>query len=145
MDNTTATVIQAVQLEQAIDNHTDYLVEQADETISEDRMKKLMGQLKLNQLSNLQAVVSGTSSINAVKNWVRYQMGRKETRRAWQETGLGDAALKRMEQMRGKAEAIAQTLYGDKATEAQIRAIHIDLVRRYVGYMRRWFVARGGQ
>jgi hypothetical protein len=145
MENTTATVIQAVLLERAIDNYTDYLVEQAEETISNDRMKTLGSQLKLNQLSNLQAVVSSTSSINAVKNWIHYQMGRRETRRAWRDTGMGGDAIMRLDQMREMAETIAQRLYDDKATDAQIRAIHMDLVRRYVGYMRRWFVAKGGQ
>jgi predicted RNA-binding protein len=145
MDNTTATVSRAVLLQQAIDNYTDYLVEQAEETISDERMKNLRNQLKLNQLSNLQSVVSGTGSINAVKNWIRYQMGRRETSRAWQNTGLGNDVLKRLDQMRSQAENIAQTLYADEATDAQVRAIHIALVRRYVGYMRRWFVAKGGQ
>ena len=131
--------------QQALDSRTEYLVDLADQTISEARMKELTRSLKVNQLSNMLSVTQATDDgVAAVVNWVRYQMGRRETSRAWKQTGLGDQVLKSIREMAPEAHALAEKIYG-QPTEAQIRQIHLAMIRQYVGYMRRWFVARGGQ
>ena len=139
--NSTRQLIQ----QRALDKQTEYLVIQAEETISDRRMQDLRRSLKTSQLSNLLAVAQDTGSPAAIANWVRYQMGRRETQRAWKQTGLGDDILRRIEEMGKVAQQMGQQLYGEAVTVEQIMALHVALIQQYVGYMRRWFVAKGGQ
>lgn len=131
--------------QQALEKYTERLVTTAEETISDQRMNDMRRSLKTAQLSNLLAVAQQTTSPAAVANWVRYQMGRGETRRAWKQSGLGDDILRRIEEMSRWAQEAGQTLYGKEVTAEQIMALHVALIRQYVGYLRRWFVAKGGQ
>jgi hypothetical protein len=140
-----ATTSKRLEWQHAIDQYTDYLVEEAAHTISDSRMAQMQRTVRLNQFSNLLAVALATDSVNAIVNWVYYQMGRRETRQAWKQTGLGDDIINRINRMRGNAAEAAQRVYGEEATNDQIRAIHVAMVRLYVGYLRRWFVAKGGQ
>jgi hypothetical protein len=128
---------------QAIDRRTEFLVEQADETISPERLKTLRRDLKASQLSNLLAVAQGTDSQAAIVNWIRYQMGRKGTGRAWGNTGLGEDVIRRIGRLGEEAKTIAGEVY-ENPTPAQQQEIHAALIRQYVGYVRRWFIARGG-
>ena len=131
--------------QRALDSRTEYLVGLADDTSSEARMKELERSLKANQLSNMLAVSQATDdSVAAIVNWVRYQMGKRETSRAWKQTGLGDKVLSCIKEMAPEAQGVAEAIYG-QPTEEQIRKIHVAMIRQYAGYMRRWFVARGGQ
>jgi len=131
--------------QQALDSRTEYLVELADETISEARMKELERSLKANQLSNMLAVTQATDdSVQAIVNWVRYQMGKRETSRAWKQSGLGDKVIQCIRDMAPEAQALAAQLY-DQPSKTDIRRVHVALIRQYAGYMRRWFIARGGQ
>lgn len=131
--------------QQALDSRTEYLVDLADNTISEARMKELERSLKANQLSNMLAVTQATDdSVAAIVNWVRYQMGKRETSRAWKQSGLGDKVISCIREMNPEAKALAATLY-DEPTETQVRRVHVAMIRQYAGYMRRWFIARGGQ
>lgn len=132
--------------QQVIDSYTEYLVEQAEQSISDARMNELgRNRMRLAQLSNLLAVAKETDSIAAVVNWIRYQMGRRETQRAWEQTGLGADIITRIGQMKKEAGTAARRVYGDKPAPEEIRGIHIAMTRSYIGYMRRWFVAKGGQ
>lgn len=143
---------------QRIEKYTDALVQAADDHLSPQRMTTLPQAMKLNQLSNFLGVASESgSSPRAVANWVEYQMGRRETRRAWQESGLGKDILSQIRQMNqwaqtivAEAQANATTTDNNPAqsaadTEWQQRLVHLKLIRLYAGYLRRTFVARGGQ
>ncbi|MCA9983185.1 MAG: hypothetical protein KDE59_02780 [Anaerolineales bacterium] len=131
--------------QQVVDSYTEFLVEQADETISRTRMRELQRVLKTNQLSNLLSVAMGTESVAAISNWIEYQMGRRDMQRAWQDTGLGEDILKRIRALKEEAQKAARRIYGQEPTREQVGAIHVAMVRQYIGYLRRWFVARGGQ
>lgn len=139
VDNTTQWTWQ-----QALETRTEYLVDMADETISEAKMGGLKRALKGSQLSNLLSVSLNTGSAAAIVNWIRYQEGRKETKRAWGDTGLGNEIADNIKAMKSEAETLAQQVY-DAPSSMEMQEIHLAMIRLYVGYMRRWFVARGGQ
>lgn len=140
------TIIQQMSLQQAVDQHTDYLVEEAEKTISDERMASMRRDVKNSQFSNLLSVALATPSPKAVVNWVSYQMGRRDMRRAWKQTGLGDDVVRRISDMRKEAKKAAEDLYGVTAvTKAHIDEIQMMMIRQYIGYMRRWFIAKGGQ
>ena len=97
------------------------------------------------QINNLLGVALETSSPTVVVNWARYQMGRKETRQAWAETGFGEQVIGQIERIGQQiAGQVAQEAFGDSAPE-HLQQAHIALIRLYVGYLKRWFVAKGGQ
>ncbi|MEM7345127.1 MAG: hypothetical protein AAF485_12855, partial [Chloroflexota bacterium] len=80
------------------------------------------------------------------KNWLLYQMGRRETSGGWNGSGLGQNVINDIDKLQQVAKRIAERIYGgDTTTDDQIRQVHIMLTRRYVGYLKRWFVGRGGQ
>ncbi|HEY75748.1 MAG TPA: hypothetical protein G4O00_06155 [Thermoflexia bacterium] len=136
-----------IPLRRAIEEISETLVRMADEALSEGRMKALKGRgFKSGQLDNLLGVAMETESPYVVKNWVRYQMGRRSDRslRGWSETGLGEQVVKDLDALEGDARRIARDVFGEETPE-NIRRVHIALVRRYVGYLRRWFVAKGGK
>jgi hypothetical protein len=86
-----------------------------------------------------------TSSPAAIVNWIRYQMGRRETRRAWGDTGLGNDVIRKIEGMRPQVEEIANQIYDGSPSNQEFLEIYVAMIQQYVGYMRRWFIARGGQ
>lgn len=146
MDTNVAT---QVKLEREVKKYTEALVNSAKAAFPDERMTKIKKKknktLKSSQLSNLLAVALDTSSPAAVANWVRYQMGRKETEWAWKETGLGNDVLDEIKKLGKTAQKIGKDLYGKDIKTEQIMDIHMVLIRQYVGYLRRWFVAKGGQ
>ncbi len=143
---TTLTAATRLALRQAVEPHSEEIVKRAEQTLSEERMTKLRrSRMKVGQLNNLFGVTMETSSPTVVINWVRYQMGRKERDlRGWSESGLGDCVVKDIEGMKPSAQEIAQEVFADPS-DAHVRQAHIALVRLYAGYLKRWFVAKGGQ
>ena len=135
-----------VARQEAIEQYTEQLVQTAGETLSESRVEKLKGILKPTQLNNFLGVALATPSVAAIKNWVRYQMGRPDTSRAWTTDGFGEAVLEDVGTMKQWAEEIAfRLLEEEEEARKEVPALHVALVRLYAGYLKRWFVARGGQ
>jgi len=101
--------------------------------------------METSQINNFLGVTLETSSPAVVENWVRYQMGRKETRKAWGNTGLGEQVVADIHKIKQEiAGPVAEQAFGDRSGE-HVRQAHIALVQLYAGYLKRWFVARGGQ
>jgi hypothetical protein len=102
--------------------------------------------MELSQINNLLGVTLETSSPTVVTNWVRYQMGRKETREAWGGTGLGKQVVADINKIKNDmASEVARAAFSDQVGDQHIQMAHITLVRLYAGYLKRWFVAKGGQ
>jgi len=91
------------------------------------------------QLSNFQNVTYEAASLAEVENWVRYQMGRKETRPAWKNTGFGQKVLEGFQEVTILAKGAAEI------AKLERRHLEIAMLRRYAGYLVRWYVAKGGQ
>jgi phenylalanyl-tRNA synthetase beta subunit len=144
-----------VTLQQAVDRFSESVVELAGGTLSESQMRRLFWldkendrkifRLKLGQLNNLLGVALETDSPAVVINWLKYQMGRRETKRGWGDSGLGQQVVDDIETLREDAQQIARDVFGENHTSLDLRKAHIALVRRYAGYLKRWYVARGGQ
>ena len=128
-----------------IDLYHEKLVELADKTLSKSRVEEIKRDLRLAQLGNLLGVAQESSGVAPVANWIQYQMGRRDTSRAWRQSNFGDDVLKDFSTIRGYAQEIVRNVYDQAEDPRQIQATHIALIRLYIGYLRRWFVARGGQ
>lgn len=137
---------QDLLLNQKLENQSDELVCLAGQAVSEERMAKLRGSLRLGQFSNLLGVALETQSPLVVTNWLRYQMGRIDrATQPWRSSGLGEQVIKDIENvLAASALTIAKDVFGSDDKD-YVRKVQIALTRRYIGYLRRWFVARGGQ
>lgn len=140
---------QEVLVHRLLEKQSNDLVDKAEKAI-DDKMSKLRGRLRLGQFNNLLGVALETDSPRVVQNWLLYQMGRSDFNvKPWRESGLGEQVVKDIQSetsgsLLKTAEAIAKQAY-ESPTSSQIQDIHIVLVRRYIGYLKRWFVAKGGQ
>jgi hypothetical protein len=144
--DTEMSVGQRVAWQRAIDNYTEQLVLAAEATLTDERMGRLKGKMRTAQLSNFLGVTLETNSVAAIANWVRYQMGRKETKEAWQTGDFGREVLGHIDKMYGWAKEIANREFGGaEASQHYVLPTHVALVRLYAGYLKRCFVARGGQ
>lgn len=135
-----------LRLSRQIDLYNEELVNLADATLSDETMKALRAnkKMKLGQLNNLLGVALQSESVAPVTNWIQYQMGRNQTKEAWTLAGFGSGVLSDITTLHTFAQTISQDLY-DSDELPLIGYVHLRLVRLYVGYLRRWFVARGGQ
>jgi hypothetical protein len=140
-------VVTKISLRQRVEDESEALVNYANQTMSPQQvqvLKKRGTQLRLSQLNNLLGVALETSSPAVVVNWLGYQMGRYNTRDGWKRSGLGSKILQDIQRLQQTAEQVARDVFGEQSEE-RIRQAHIALLRLYFGYLRRWFVARGGQ
>lgn len=128
-----------------IDLYHEQLVKLADDTLSKSRVEEIKRDMRLAQLGNLLGVAQESSGVAPVANWIQYQMGRRDTSRAWRQSDFGDSVLRDFQTIRGYARDIVRDLYGSADDDRRVQETHIALVRLYIGYLRRWFVARGGQ
>lgn len=135
------TMEQAFRLRQAIDRITDELVRKAKKLVDEKlTVTKTGGQIKLDagglreaQLRNVINVADGTESVELVKNFIRYQIGRQGG--GWRHRGFGEALIDCIEkEVAGLAERVA------REAQAEVRLAHIKLVRLFLGYLNRYFV-----
>ncbi len=133
--------------QQAIDRYTEQIVNTAEETLKQARLGQLNESLGNSQLSNLLGVALETNSVAVIRNWVQYQMGRRETLQAWKNTGLGDEVIKAIEKLGGYArDAEAFRLnQGAKQEPEDFLAMHVAMIRLYAGYLKRWYIATGGK
>jgi hypothetical protein len=117
-----------LKIQQGIRAYEDELVKKI-----EAAFEKKYGQLDASQYQNLVQVALSTESSEVIKNFLRYQVGR-DTK--W---GRGEGSL---------AEAIVTDIQGDLKTQATAIAteagdlrrekeVHIELIRRYLGYGKR--------
>jgi hypothetical protein len=121
----------ALKIDKGIRDYEDDLVEKIEKAFEAQ-----YGLLDPSQYQNLLQVSLSTESAEVIKNFLRYQVGR-ETK--W---GRGKDSL---------AEAIIACIQGDLKTQAteiakqagapeKLKEVHIQLIRRYLGYGKRHLV-----
>jgi hypothetical protein len=145
----TATQSQELQHRMAIQ----YEVDQALNKIISD-MRGLVDDTKIaqsfmekNQMSNLLAVALETPSVELVKTFILYQVGRDTGSKNWRYENFGEALVKRLDKLNEDAKSIANAvrktipLLGTPDV-TEIEAIWMDLVRQYLGQLNRYFYYR---
>ncbi|MCA9954846.1 MAG: hypothetical protein KC434_09020 [Anaerolineales bacterium] len=148
MKTTEAESNQAIFLQQQIDLYTEELVEMADKTLSQKRMDSIKRDLRTAQLNNLLGVALESPSVAPIRNWVNFQMGRRETQRAWNESGFGEDVLKDLVAIRPFSVEVVNAVFpqaDEKSRKRHLSQTYLKMVQLYTGYLKRWFVARGGQ
>jgi hypothetical protein len=118
----------ALKIQKGIRDYEDDLVEKI-----EAAFKEKYGQLDPSQYQNLVQVALSTESSEVIKNFLRYQVGR-DTKWGRGEGSLAEALIAHMQgDLKVQAQAIAATA-GDAS---KAKDVHIELIRRYLGYGKR--------
>ncbi len=108
--------------------------------VAESRMEK-------HQIKNLLGVALETPSVEVVKQYILYQVGRDAPGSSWRRDDFGGKLVKALDTLRRTAERIAQDVQrqlrlGDKLDNRQIDDAWILLVRAYLGQLNRYFYYR---
>lgn len=134
-------------LRKAIDDRLDDLVQKAQGLVDDKGVAARQSRLKKKQFDNVLGVATETGSVEVVKNFIRYQIGRAGGQ-GWRyskkkgEEGFGLAVVAEIDGwLKGTAGEIAEELTKHGVT-VPLQEVWRDLVRLYLGYMRRWFVFR---
>lgn len=117
-----------LKIQQGIRAYEDELVQKIEAAFT-----KKYGQLEPSQYQNLVQVALSTESSEVIKNFLRYQVGR-DTKWGRGEGSLAEAIIVDIQQaLKQQAEEIAKSA-GDAG---KAKEVHIELIRRYLGYGKR--------
>ena len=133
---------QALRIRQAIDRTMDELVREAKRLVDDKLTVSDAGQLKLDagglreaQLRNVINVASNTESVELVKLFIQYQIGRQGG--GWRHRGFGEALIGRIEK---EVASLSERVARDARAELKSAYIHIRMVRLFLGYFNRYFI-----
>jgi hypothetical protein len=90
--------------------------------------KTQYGDLEESQFRNLVRVADTSESVEAIKNFIRYQVGRDKK---WGR-GKGSLAEKIIEDINGELKKSAQAIA--ECCQTEYKPIWLELIRRYLGY-----------
>jgi hypothetical protein len=104
-------------------------------------------QMEKHQISNLLGVALDTGSVEVVINFIQYQVGRDARGTNWRAKGFGNKLVRELKDLQNTARAIAGKVQSDleqsqSPRKEEIDGIWIELVRRYLGQMNRYFYYR---
>ncbi|VXD17599.1 conserved hypothetical protein [Planktothrix serta PCC 8927] len=115
----------ALEIQKGIRQAEDELVQAIEKALD----SKKYGNLEESQFRNLVRVAETTDSPEVIKNFIRYQVGR-DTKWGRGKDSLAEIIINDINaKTKEKAEAIAK-----QAKTQDIKSIHIELIRRYLGY-----------
>lgn len=129
---------QELAISQAIDKTMNENLRQMQKLLDDSRIWD--GNMEVSQIQNLLSVAQETGSVEVVKNYIRYQIGRDGRSDSWRRrigTGptFGDQIIGELDRLQKIAATIAPADAGDEARDRT----WMLLARRYLGYLRWYF------
>ncbi len=129
-----------LRIQKGIRDAEDDIVHAIETAFEKDYVRSGSKALEESQFRNLLNVATSTDSSEVVKNFLRYQVGRDEK---WGR-GKGSLAEAIVEDiqvfLKNRANSIAVNANVIEGIDAKTKEIHIDLIRRYLGYGSRHLV-----
>jgi hypothetical protein len=119
------------RIRQAMERRLDEVVEWARQCVEETQITST--KMEESQLHNLLNIANATDSVKALENFVCYQMGRLKE---WRHNDFGQRILEDFKRLGNLAQEIV------KGSNTKERAVHMELIRLYTGFLYRWFVAK---
>jgi len=100
-------------------------------------------------VNNVVAVAQDTGSVEVVKNYIRYQVGRDTRNETWRwrvggAKSFGERLVDALDGLHGRAQAIVSAAWeGEEEPPAgEVGRAWIQLTRSYLGHLKRYFVYR---
>ena len=125
---------QKVQMK--INSKIDEIVEKAHKIVEETKIYSKEG-LSPTQVRNLQNMANATDSIEALKNYIYYQMGRsrgREGQKEWLFGGFGKKLLRDLNEL-GSLLDLDMLNVG----EEERKMAHMQAIRLYLGFLARYY------
>lgn len=107
-------------------------------------------QMEKHQMSNLLAAALETPSVELLKVYIQYQVGRDTGGKSWRYENFGETLVTHLHGLKAEAQSIVGEvnkklgLHGIKPAETDIDTVWIDLARHYLGQLNRYFYYRKG-
>lgn len=117
---------------QTLEERTDDIIDRAQRLIDGTEVHR--GEMRSTQLRNLLELASSTDSVKALEIFIKYQMGRGYTQRAWNFNNFGERLLSEFTSLSDLAKQIA------RGTGVDAKRINLDIIRLFLGYTYRYFV-----
>ncbi|MBE2199681.1 MAG: hypothetical protein IAE79_13785 [Anaerolinea sp.] len=132
------TMQRELRINQAIDEQLNSILKQMQALLETSRIWE--SKMEVGQVQNLLAVAQETDSVEVVKNFIRYQIGRDTTGSSWRRrVGTGPVFGEQIITELDKLEGIARTLVAQDAVDLEIDRTWMKMTRLYLGYLRRYF------
>ncbi|MEW5958824.1 MAG: hypothetical protein AB1801_13915, partial [Chloroflexota bacterium] len=109
-----------------------------------DQTNIAQSQMEENQLNNLLGVALETPSVELVKLYIQYQVGRDLGGKNWRYANFGEQLVTELQKLKKeKAESIVNEVHKKmpdlaQPTQAEIDEVWLDLVRQYLGQLKRY-------
>jgi len=109
-----------------------------------DETDVVNSRMEKHQIGNLLSVALETPSVELVKNFIRYQIGRDISRTSWRKNDFGEKLVQALDQLRDDAEVMARDRsiarhLGDEVQDQDIDELWIEMTRQYLGQLNRYF------
>jgi hypothetical protein len=134
------TMQRELKINQAIDGYLNKMLAEMQKLLDASQIWE--SRMELGQIQNLLAVAHETSSVEVVKNYIRYQMGRDSGAfSSWRwrvGTGptFGDQIIAELD----KLQTLAATFVPPQgSSDEEVDRTWMKLTRLYLGYLRRYF------
>jgi hypothetical protein len=125
-------------LQRAVGKELDGVVRKASETIKLLAPGK-QSDMRESQIRNVLSVAVETPSVEVIKNFIRYQMGRSSAGKTWLYNSFGQQVVADIEGPVSDAAVRAAKAVGGPDEQALRREAYLRLTRLYLGYLNRCF------
>lgn len=137
-----STMQRELRINQAIDAHLNAMLQQMQEMLDASRIWE--SNMEVSQIQNLLAVAQETDSVEVVKNYIRYQIGRDGNAGSWRRrvgTGpvFGEQVVAELDRLYGVAKSLLPEQKDDAAARREAERTWMKMTRLYLGYLRRYF------
>jgi hypothetical protein len=131
-------------IRQRLDELDTEVVQRAEETVN--KTPGITNKLEDKQIRNVMAVADETHSVAVVDNFIKYQIGRHKENEGWRFSGKEGQGFG--EVVREDLASLRETAKRQESDQVKAEELAIRLVRRYLGYLNRYFkyvqVQQGG-
>jgi len=107
--------------------------------VAESRMEK-------HQIKTLLGVALETSSVEVIKHYILYQVGRDMAGTNWRHNGFGRKLVKALDRLHQDAKRITQQVHRElrleEPNEEEVEETWLLLTRAYLGHLHRYFYFR---
>ncbi len=129
-------------IQHAVEQFTNEIIRRMRELVDETDV--VNSRMEKHQIGNLLSVALETPSVELVKNFIRYQIGRDVSRTSWRKNDFGEKLVQALDQLRDDAEVMARdrsiaSHLGDKVQDQDIDELWIEMTRQYLGQLNRYF------
>jgi hypothetical protein len=128
-----------LKINQAIDDRLNGILKQMQALVDASLIWE--SKMEVSQIQNLLAVAQETDSVEVVKNYIRYQIGRDGNASSWRRrvgTGsvFGEQIIAELDNLRGVASGLVPQ---QDSSELEVDRAWMKMTRLYLGYLRRYF------